>query len=118
MALNQVMRSGGGSPPAGRDNAGMAEDKLERYLSMRDPRRTPEPMPGAGPVRERDGDIFVIQEHHATALHWDFRLERDGVLVSWAVPKGLPMDPDQPACGPHRGPPALVCRFRRHYSRW
>jgi bifunctional non-homologous end joining protein LigD len=68
-------------------------DKLSTYRGKRDPAKTPEPVPGAGPLPRGKNDTFVIQEHHARRLHWDFRLERDGVLVSWAVPKGLPMDP-------------------------
>jgi bifunctional non-homologous end joining protein LigD len=75
---------------------------LSSYRSKRDPARTPEPVPEVAGGEDTDhtgndqgdrGDTFVVQEHHATALHWDVRLERDGVLVSWAVPKGLPLDP-------------------------
>ena len=65
---------------------------LTTYRSKRDPSRTPEPMPGHT-VAPSGMPVFVIQEHHARALHWDFRLEHDGVLVSWALPKGLPFDP-------------------------
>ncbi|HYT10884.1 MAG TPA: DNA polymerase ligase N-terminal domain-containing protein [Mycobacteriales bacterium] len=68
-------------------------DPLATYRQMRDPGRTPEPVPPSGPLPEGNDDTFVIQEHHARRLHWDVRLERDGVLVSWAVPKGLPLDP-------------------------
>src|SRR4051794_24710577 len=72
----------------------MAKGELATYRRKRDPARTPEPVPKRSrPQRTGNDDTFVIQEHHATALHWDFRLERDGVLVSWAVPKGLPLDP-------------------------
>lgn len=66
-------------------------DKLEAYRSKRDPDRTPEPVPAT--VADGAGNTFVIQEHHARRLHWDFRLERDGVLVSWALPNGVPTDP-------------------------
>ncbi|HSF26640.1 MAG TPA: non-homologous end-joining DNA ligase [Actinomycetes bacterium] len=69
------------------------DDALATYRSKRDPGRTPEPVPGVGPLPRGDDDTFVIQEHHARRLHWDVRLERDGVLVSWAVPRGLPDDP-------------------------
>jgi bifunctional non-homologous end joining protein LigD len=71
----------------------VAKAELGTYRRKRDAARTPEPVPQPGPLPRGNDDTFVIQEHHATALHWDFRLERDGVLVSWAVPKGLPTDP-------------------------
>src|SRR3712207_5538187 len=66
--------------------------ELDAYRRKRSPGGTPEPFteaaggPGAGPV-------FVVQRHSATSLHYDLRLERDGVLASWAVPKGLPLVP-------------------------
>ncbi|RRQ25352.1 ATP-dependent DNA ligase [Rhodococcus sp. Eu-32] len=69
-------------------------DKLTKYRSMRSRAKTPEPIPTGGEPRGND-DTFVIQEHHARRLHYDFRLEHDGVLVSWAVPKNIPDDPTQ-----------------------
>ncbi|GLP73877.1 multifunctional non-homologous end joining protein LigD [Mycobacterium antarcticum] len=64
-------------------------DRLTTYRSMRDAAKTREPVPQQRPTAGND-DTFVIQEHHARRLHYDFRLERNGVLVSWAVPKNLP----------------------------
>jgi len=63
---------------------------LERYHSKRDFEKTPEPAAKRG---ASTGHSFVIQEHHARSHHFDFRLEMDGVLVSWAVPKGIPDEP-------------------------
>ena len=81
-------------PTAGPYASG-ARDRLSTYRSMRDARKTPEPVPATPPGPEGSGGdpIFVIQQHHARSLHWDFRLEHDGVLVSWAVPKSPPTDP-------------------------
>ncbi|MEV4317007.1 non-homologous end-joining DNA ligase [Actinocrispum sp. NPDC049592] len=66
---------------------------LSDYRRKRDAKRTPEPMPQDGVLPHGNDDTFVIQEHHARQLHWDVRLERGGVLVSFAVPKGLPPEP-------------------------
>jgi bifunctional non-homologous end joining protein LigD len=69
----------------------MAENNLEKYRSKRDFGKTPEP--GGAPGESRGGAIFVIQKHAARNLHYDIRLESDGVLKSWAVPKGPSMNP-------------------------
>lgn len=71
-------------------------DRLEIYRSKRDRRKTTEPMPAeAGGGSEAEGAVFVIQKHAARNLHYDFRVEHDGVLVSWALPKGVPTNPKQ-----------------------
>ena len=66
-------------------------DALDKYRAKRDFQRTPEPPARSG--RARKQPRFVIQQHDATAMHYDFRLEVDGVLKSWAVPKGPSTNP-------------------------
>lgn len=68
------------------------KDKLDIYRGKRDFQQTGEP-PGAPTRSGREDRHFVIQHHLATADHYDFRLEINGVLVSWAVPKGPSTDP-------------------------
>jgi len=64
--------------------------RLDDYARKRHFRRTPEPSPK---VTKRQQNRFVVQEHHARRLHWDFRLELDGALKSWAIPRGPPEEP-------------------------
>ena len=66
-------------------DGGAAAERLARYREKRSVSATTEPFGGAGPG---GGRLFVVQKHRASSLHWDLRLEMDGVLVSWAVPKG------------------------------
>src|SRR4051812_18779667 len=70
-------------------------DRLQRYREMRDFSITPEPSGGKATRQSAKGKQlrYFIQRHAATRLHYDFRLELDGVLLSWAVPKGPSFDP-------------------------
>ncbi|NUT72610.1 ATP-dependent DNA ligase [Pseudarthrobacter sp. C4D7] len=83
-----VNAAGGGAAGGGAEHidADDGDARLGRYRSMRDPKETPEPFAGV----PAGGNSFVIQEHHASRLHWDLRLEHEGVLASWALPKGIP----------------------------
>jgi bifunctional non-homologous end joining protein LigD len=86
----------------------MARDKLSEYRRKRSPGGTPEPGVDAPKARSRKrkradagtggpaaSGRFVVQEHHARRLHWDLRLEHDGVAASWALPKGVPQHPKE-----------------------
>jgi bifunctional non-homologous end joining protein LigD len=74
-------------------------DELAAYRRKRNATKTPEPFTSSRP---KDGRaIFVVQRHDARRLHYDFRLERDGALASWAVPKGVPLEPGQRALAVH-----------------
>jgi bifunctional non-homologous end joining protein LigD len=70
-----------------------SDDGLDSYRAKRTGGRTPEPMATAPPV-SRGSRMFVVHQHDATRMHWDLRLEIDGVLCSWAVPKEPSMDPE------------------------
>jgi bifunctional non-homologous end joining protein LigD len=71
----------------------MAADRLDTYRAKRDFSQTSEPAGGDRSPRKTKGNAYLIQKHEARNLHFDFRLEHDGVLKSWAIPRGPSMDP-------------------------
>jgi bifunctional non-homologous end joining protein LigD len=82
----------GKAGPSTYHGLGMASRKLSEYERKRSFEKTPEPR-GAKKRKRSEGNRYVVHEHHARRLHWDLRLEHDGVLASWALPKGVPPDP-------------------------
>ena len=92
----------------------MAKKKLAAYQAKRDFKKTSEPS-GRGKIGAAEYPRFVIQKHAATRLHYDLRLEHDGVFKSWAVTRGPVARSRRQAPGRRgRGPPARLRRFRRH----
>ncbi|MER7797625.1 ATP-dependent DNA ligase [Microbacterium sp. NPDC096154] len=85
--LERVQRMGDPLAPI---DAPDPDAALARYVAKRDAAKTPEPMGGSLDPTDGGAPRFVIQRHEARRLHFDLRLERDGVLASWAVPKGVP----------------------------
>jgi bifunctional non-homologous end joining protein LigD len=78
-----------------------AKDRLKSYRAKRDFRKTAEPSGDDGKRRESPGRRYLIQKHDATRLHFDFRLEIDGVLASWAVTRGPSLDPEDKRLAVH-----------------
>ena len=75
-----------------------SDEKLSEYRRKRSFDRTPEPQGEGGDAAELAGaGRFVVQQHDATNLHWDLRLEHEGVALSWALPRGVPQLPDRAA---------------------
>ncbi len=85
-------------PPAPVEKRKALPVSLSEYRRKRDPAKTPEPFSGGTRGSE---PIFVVQRHDARRLHYDFRLERNGALASWAVPKGVPLEPGGRALAVH-----------------
>lgn len=93
--LNAVAPDGSDNPVSRKSSKaqrlrGVGDRSLNAYKAKRDFKQTPEPGPSRKRQRNGNGPLFVIQKHQARNLHFDFRLEMDGVLKSWAVPKGPP----------------------------
>jgi bifunctional non-homologous end joining protein LigD len=77
----------------------VSSSELGEYKRKRDPKQTPEPF--SSRRKPTKDPIFVVQRHDARRLHYDFRLERNGALASWAVPKGVPLEPGQRVLAVH-----------------